>query len=254
VSSKKAGYLWECKKFAKLRISSLSKLNTADISTLEISDWKDDRLQSVSGSTVNREMNLLSNIFSNAIIWKYIKENPCKGVERPKDNPPRDRLPTEDEHEALMISSGWDGESAPQSVQERVYVAWLFACESAMRQGEIATQVKPSQIDGNVVHILKSKNGTTRDVPLTPRAKELLNLVEDDFNLSASQIERNFRIISDRAGIVNLHYHDSRHAAITMLAQQIHVMDLARSTGHKDLKMLMRYYNESAKDIASKLT
>lgn len=37
------------------------------------------------------------------------------------------------------------------------------------------------------------------------------------------------------------------------LAKKLNALELARMVGHKDLKMLLRYYNESAEEIAKRL-
>jgi hypothetical protein len=37
------------------------------------------------------------------------------------------------------------------------------------------------------------------------------------------------------------------------LAKKLNVLDLARMVGHRDLRMLQVYYNESAEDMAAKL-
>ncbi len=51
----------------------------------------------------------------------------------------------------------------------------------------------------------------------------------------------------------DLHFHDLRHLAITRLAKKLPILDLARMVGHKDLRMLQIYYNESAEAIAQML-
>lgn len=38
-----------------------------------------------------------------------------------------------------------------------------------------------------------------------------------------------------------------------MLAAKLNVLELARTVGHRDLKMLQIYYNETATEIAKKL-
>jgi integrase len=53
--------------------------------------------------------------------------------------------------------------------------------------------------------------------------------------------------------IVDLHWHDTRHTAITRLAKKLNVLELARIVGHKDLRNLQIYYNESAEELAKKL-
>jgi integrase len=73
------------------------------------------------------------------------------------------------------------------------------------------------------------------------------------FGLQPRQVDALFRKARDRAGIADLHWHDSRHTAITRLAQRLHVLDLARMVGHRDLKQLQTYYNPAAEDLAAKL-
>lgn len=53
--------------------------------------------------------------------------------------------------------------------------------------------------------------------------------------------------------IKDLHFHDSRHEAITRLAKKLDVLALARAVWHRDLRMLQIYYNESATDLAKRL-
>ena len=50
-----------------------------------------------------------------------------------------------------------------------------------------------------------------------------------------------------------MHFHDSRHEAITRLAKKLNVLDLARMTGIRDLKILNVYYNETAESMAARL-
>jgi integrase len=73
------------------------------------------------------------------------------------------------------------------------------------------------------------------------------------FDLKTSQIDLFFRKVSARAMINDLHFHDSRHEAITRLAERLDVLDLARMGGMRDLRMLMVYYNAKPEDIAVKL-
>jgi len=58
---------------------------------------------------------------------------------------------------------------------------------------------------------------------------------------------------AEKVKIENLHFHDTRHEAITRLAKKLDILDLARMTGHKDLKSLMTYYNATPAEIAAQL-
>jgi len=102
-----------------------------------------------------------------------------------------------------------------------------------------------------------TKNGFPRSVPLSSEALRLpgqLPRVDDSvFVLTARQIDAIFRKIRARALIENLHFHDSRHEAITRLARKLDVMDLARMVGTRDLRILMVYYNATPSEIATRL-
>ena len=84
-----------------------------------------------------------------------------------------------------------------------------------------------------------TKSGTRRRVPLSKEAIRILRQVKCDFKLSSEQISSLFRKARDMSGVKNLHFHDTRHQAITNLAEKLEVLELARMVGIKDLKILM---------------
>ena len=125
-----------------------------------------------------------------------------------------------------------------------------------MRLGEICN-LKPSDIANNVATLPKTKNGSKREVPLSPKALELLKSLPANsdtvFGLNESSLDALFRKGKKKALIEDLTFHDTRHEAITRLAKKLNVLELARMVGHRDLKMLLIYYNETAENIALKL-
>ena len=101
-----------------------------------------------------------------------------------------------------------------------------------------------------IIIIHDTKNGTSRRVPLSSKALELW---QGGFKLTPRQLDVHWRKLNKSAGIKDLHFHDTRHTAITNLARKLNVLELARMVGHKDLQLLQVYYNESAEEIAKKL-
>ena len=89
----------------------------------------------------------------------------------------------------------------------------------------------------------------------TEAVRLLRALPEDDpmFGLTSRQLDALWRKLRDRAAVENLHFHDARHEAITRLSRKIDVLALARMVGHRDIKMLLRYYDETAEDLAKRL-
>ncbi|CAE6773121.1 integrase [Paraburkholderia nemoris] len=170
-------------------------------------------------------------------------------------------------------------------------IIWL-AVETAMRRGEIVSLLWV-HVDLNrcVVHLPSTKNGDARDVPLSSRAVAVLQALKDareDANDAANEddeddVDRVFKIRSDAVTraferavararkiyvddcktaklkpdgkfLTDLRFHDLRHEATSRLASIFPMHELTKITGHKDPRMLMRYYHPRAEDLAKRLT
>lgn len=109
------------------------------------------------------------------------------------------------------------------------------------------------------VHLPLTKNGSARDVPLSKAAVALLEGLPRSidgrvFPTTADALKKAFSRACERAGIDNFHFHDLRHEATSRLAVKLpNVIELAAVTGHKDLRMLARYYHPRVEDLAKKL-
>lgn len=240
------------------------EMRLVDATSEVLGKWRDHRINTdkVTGSTVNRELNLLSNVFATAAKeWKWIAASPTTDVRRPKESQPRDRLYTDDEIERICFALGFDlgGHEKAETISQRIAVAYLFAIETAMRAGEICGLV-PQDVVGRVATLTETKNGTKRKVPLSKRAIELLELLQQQpeenttlFGVTAKSLDALFRKAKTRAAIDDATFHDTRHLAITRLAKKLNVLDLARMVGHRDLKQLQIYYNETAEAMAERL-
>lgn len=269
VSAFKPGKRWEAIRLSfygryeingvKLRDMTLSAVTSDALGQIRNQRLTVDK---VTGSTVIRDFNLLSAVFWTAVDeWKWIAASPTTDVRRPKEAAPRDRLPTDDEVERICSALGFDlggDESAATTTSQAVAVMLLFTIETAMRSGDIC-QLEPQWVDGNVARLsaLATKNRTKRDVPLSKGAVELLTRlpVSADgtlFGISSASRDALFRKATRRAMIEGLTLHDSRHLAITKLSKKLDILALTRMVGHRDLRQLQVYYNESAKDIANR--
>lgn len=270
VSVHKPGKRWEAIRLAAIGAMTIggvkiSDMQLADVTSDTLGQLRDQRMKvdKVKGATVNREFNLLSHVFSTAVKeWKWLAKSPTTDVRRPKAEESRDRLPTDDEIKRVCFALGFDldGDEIVTTKSHAVAVMLLFAVETAMRSGE-ACLLEPGWVRENVAHLpaAVTKNRTKRDVPLTKRAVELLALLPEPeeggtvFGVSADSRDALFRKAMKRAMVEGLTFHDSRHLAITRLSKKLDILALARMVGHRDLRQLQIYYNESAKDIASRL-
>lgn len=202
-------------------------------------------------------MNRLSNMFAVARKeWKWITESPTTDVARPKAPPARNRLISQKEIEAICVALNWRHDIVdvpPTTKQQHIALAFLFAIETAMRAGEISG-LKADDVCGRVARLHMTKNGLPRDVPLSARALEIWEMVPEGFGVTSATLYAMFRKAREKAGIEGMTFHDMRHEAITRLAKKLHVLDLARIVGHSDIRQLQTYYNESAADIAARLS
>lgn len=254
VSASKRGARWEIVRIERMRKDKVAAKKLADLKPADFADWRDRRAREVAPASVIREMQLMSSALNVARKeWGVIKANPLSDVRRPAKPVPRDRLATKEEMEKLAHSAGDDLTMATA----RAYHAWLFAVETAMRAGEIAG-LSWDRVDLNrrVARLTHTKNGRSRDVPLSTEAVRLIEALpkaDPVFGLQSRQLDALWRKLRDRAGVDGLTFHDSRHMAITRLARKLDVLALARMVGHSDLRMLQVYYNESAAELAQRL-
>lgn len=249
-----------------VRLNSFQKHDTLygikliDLTREDLEEWIDLRLTQVKSSSVNRELNLISHCLTQARRWRLMCHNPFKDLKRPTNPPPRFRRIQEHEITQLRLVLGYREDIILTRKHQFVAVAFLFAIETAMRAGEICILCQALiNFETNVAHLPDTKNGDSRDVPLSPRAIELLRKLPEQeysytpmFQLKAASLDTLFRKYRERTTIEDLHFHDTRHEAITRLAKIFDVLPLARIVGHRDIKQLMIYYNESAEELAQR--
>lgn len=254
VSPKKKGEAWELKRLKQFAAESWANFGLADLKTSDLAAWRDKRLKGVTPGTVMRDITLLRAVFNVAIKeWGWLHVNPFAGMELPGDNRPRNRRIRWQEVRKVCRALGYvTGEV--QTKQQEVALAFLVALRTAMRAGEILS-LTPAEVDlqARVARLLDSKNGDARDVPLSRAAKRLFT-GWGGWTVDGASLDALFRKARVRAGLSGFTFHDSRAEALTRLSAKLNPFELARVSGHRDLKILMdRYYRATAAQIAQKL-
>jgi integrase len=130
-----------------------------------------------------------------------------------------------------------------------------------MREGELCSLLVKDFYPGEAyVHLEETKNGSSRDVPLSQQAIRWFGHLcqgkakEDKIiPLLANTLCEYFGDAKKAAGLNHLVFHDTRHEATTLLSKKLSVLELASVTGHKDMKSLKRYYNPKPGELSSKL-
>jgi integrase len=185
--------------------------------------------------------------------WGFnLPGNPAANLRKPKQPKGRTRRLEGDEGQRLMMAC---------LASDNPYLAPLvtLAIETAMRRGELlGLDWDDLHLDQNYVHLALTKNGTSRDVPLSPKARQTIEALPRSISgrviVHPEALKGLSHRATRRAGITGLWFHDLRHEATTRFFEKgLGVMEVAAITGHKDLRMLQRYVQLRPEDLARKL-
>lgn len=260
ISPTKKGARWEIVRLKKLTRLPWATIQLMDLTTEDLQAWIDDSLNTLSPGTVLRELGLVVSVLEQARLrWKWVNGNPAKDVQRPKRPASRDRRISDTEIDRVLAALGYKADAEKRGCAWEAGHAFLLAIETAMRHGEIfSLDWRDIDLDRRFLKLNATKNNDSREVPLSTRAAALLKMMDGTaggrvFKTNKASTETMFRRKVKDAGIVDLHFHDTRHEALTRLADKLKILELARAVGHRDLKSLLIYYNATGEELAQKL-
>ncbi|MDD2758907.1 MAG: site-specific integrase [Methylomonas sp.] len=266
-------------KLAQHLVPFFGNMPLAKINSFDVERYKKKRLEEVSlhggdtignngrrgalvtpvrPGTVNRELGVLSHVFSKAVDWGWIDSKPASVKLLKVENARITYLTTEQIQRLLETSS--------RDFNPYIHLFILIGLETSMRKMEIL-RIRIQDIDLNrrVIFIPKAKAGA-REQPITPYLSayllEHLKQVTDDqiwlfpSETSASghmvSIEKAFRRVVTEAGLdpKEVLRHTLRHTAITHLVQAgVDLPTVQRISGHKTMQMVVRYSHQNGDHI-----
>ncbi|GAB2808190.1 tyrosine-type recombinase/integrase [Dyella kyungheensis] len=280
------------------RQTPLAKRTVATIRSGDVAQQRDAWLTNgLAPATVLRRLARLSHLFNTARKeWGMESlSNPVELVRKPTPNNARTRRvaahPANNRHrghtkdELSRITEASESQMLPTII--------TLAVETAMRRGEIAS-LRWEHIDlvRRVAHLPETKNGNSRDVPLSQAALEAFiallpghegttrrrktpavppSLRGPVFAVHPDGITQAFERALQRARkayetecmerghdpkpsfLKDLRFHDLRHEATSRLASRFQLHELAKITGHRDTRMLLRYYHPDAGELAKRM-
>lgn len=286
VTPKKKGAIQEHYRLKALRESALAPRMLASIRGADVATLRDtETARGLAASSVTKLLALLSHLFTTARKeWGIEVENPVAKIKKPKIDNARTRQLEPVEWTYLLAALDDPGDAVKTSAGDRrneqtpKIVRW--AVETAMRQGEIlALDWKNMDLKKRTAHLPDTKNGTSRTVPLSSAAASLLtqtgnvqaikkgkvfpttaSALKQSFTRAVARGRRLYLADCEVAGtepaegfLDDLTFHDLRHEATSRLAEKLQLHELMRVTGHKDTRMLARYYHPRAEELAKKL-
>jgi integrase len=195
------------------------------------------------GSSVNRELAVLKNIFSVALTQRRFRgENPVRGVSFYPEQA-RDYVLNQEEVGRLL-------EAADEELRQIV----LIALNTGLRRGEILS-LRWAQVsfEDGIISFARTKSVKFHRVPMNSIVAGVLTSIEKrgDYVFPGrwgrghlADCKKAFEDAREKAGLPELHFHDLRHCAGTYMATAgIPLTTVQQILGHRDIRTTSRYIN-----------
>lgn len=242
----------------------------ANLRPAVVAAYRDRRLSVVSPATVTKELSLIHRVLQLAVAERglVLPENPASSKAVPRPELPESARRTR----RLNASSDKSGLSDAQRLlracrspvlvsaatgkkfrrRNRLLLPFVrFALSTGCRRRELLllTWRDVYLVEGYILlRATTTKTRAARMIPLSTRARRVLQCLPRSGprvfdGLTASALEQAFTRACQRAGLDDLRLHDLRHELTSRLFERtdLREMEIAAITGHKDLRMLMRY-------------
>lgn len=222
----------------------------------------------VSNSTVNREIGVLSKIFSLAIANGYTNANPVRDVKKLRVTNKLERhLSVEEEKRMYQVcDDDFSFTDLPFEEQEKLsrkhngehaYLKpiLIMALNTAMRKSEILNMTWDCvDFDKNEISALNTKNGKKNTIPMSSKLREtLLKMYIIKGNnkyiftnpytgTKYNDIKKSFKTVCKLANVEHLRFHDLRHTGATrMVAAGVPIPVVKQILNHANIQTTMRY-------------
>lgn len=220
------------------------------------------KLKPTSNGTINRELAVVSHLFSQAVEWKWIPYKPAKIIRLPEEEGRKIYLTKEQTARVKKL--------AALDENQHVLLFMQIGLDTSMRKSEIlAIRVEHIDTVRQVIYVPKVAGVTkteAREQPITKRLAEHLKeelkklppeqewLFPSDKSATGhiTNIDKAFRRVVAAAGLdpKEIVRHTMRHTVVTHLVQDgIDLPTVMRISGHKTLIMVQRYAHQNGEHI-----
>ena len=217
----------------------------------QIAEWKED---GKADGTINRLLSALSKMLSYAVDKDYLTKAPK--IPRLKEVNGRIRFLTIEEEKELLDYFRFISAFV-------IHDICVVGLDTGMRQGEIlALQVRDVDLLNSQVDIWENKSDHPRSIPLTNRAKRILEAAvkgkrqtDRVFNSTRDSIRHYWDRARNHLGYgmdKQYVFHMLRHTFCSRLAQKnVNISSIQALAGHKTITMTQRYAHLSTRALQS---
>jgi len=234
--------------FRKYLVPIFGEILLANIRRRHVVDYKvKRRADNASGSTINKELNLMKAAFNVAIKeWEWLDNNPVSKIRMEKVTPGRVKYLSSKERKLLYCCCS-----------EWLLPMFLVARYTGMRQGNLLN-LRWGDVDlfRKVIILDKTKNGERLGIPICRKLYMVLLRIRktkhfesslvfhnpDGSKIYREKLRREFRDACKKAGIKDFRWHDLRHDFASELVQKgVSLYVVQQLLGHRDGRMTKRY-------------
>jgi len=215
----------------------------SEVTSKAVEDYKARRIREVSGSTVNREISILSTVMTTAVKWAHAVANPVRGVARYEEPEGVTRPLTADEETRLLAAA-----------TKHLRPILTLLVNTGLRRNELLT-LRWSNVRFQTAELVIPKTNCKikkmRMVPLNSIALEALRALPRDheyvfYNKRTGtyihDIKTAFHAACEKAGIEGLRLHDLRHTFAVRLRQRGESLTtIMKLMGHSRYETTLRY-------------
>lgn len=243
--------------FGDAQLSSIDVLRVEQLTAWASARAHPDTGERLKPKTVNEIVGCLSSMLSAAVRWKYLRANPCEGVERLALPPEARRFAfyTAEQSEAFLARAA---ELVPEW-----YPLFLVGFRTGLRLGELfALEWGDVDVVSGVLHIRRShhrgetttpKSGKERTVDLAPSAAAMLRQIRhlrgplvfcahDGSHLNRDMLKHPWERVIAAAGLPRIRPHDMRHSfASQLVIRGVPLRAVQELLGHATIQMTERY-------------
>jgi len=237
----------------------LGDLPLAEIRYALVEEYRESRRrEGVATATVNRELAILSSLFTSALRRGTIESHPMRGlVKQPRLRNVRFRVLTEPEQVRLMEAAAKIDERLPEPY---LYLAVLIPLDSGIRPGKepgcvLALRWDNVDFERKLFVLPETKSGRALTIPMSERVFDALLRRRErcpsaewvfprrDERGHMTTVQKPFKQALAEAGLpATIRWYDLRHTAATNMALRgVPIQVVQRLLGHASITMTEQY-------------
>ncbi|MCB0475714.1 MAG: tyrosine-type recombinase/integrase [Flavobacteriaceae bacterium] len=266
--------------------------NLFDLKTVDFVQYRDERLQEITAKSLKRQLSPLQNMFAIAREeWGIpLTENPLSKLRLKTTDNRRERRLREGELQRLLEAGKQSRNPhlvpvilfALETAMRRGEILSLCWNQVDLERRSV-TILESKNGHSRTIPLTDKAMGILNDIQVSEKGMGNENetykdcrcniefnsktiskrkvrvsvrplTIEKVFNMSANATRLSWARLCNRAGIADLHFHDLRHEAISRFFELgLTAPEAASISGHRDMRMLLRYAHASPDHVRNKL-